>query len=115
MIHQRGRRRIAPLVPFTVSLVRRIHLSMKFKKRCALTRDSAPGWSGIDAGRRVQVGLQVAGIRHFRAGGGHVKRGGEAAPAMKAGFRLRPLPEGVAHYIPAPSAGHDGQGDLAAA
>jgi hypothetical protein len=84
MIHQGRPRRIAPLVPFTVGIIRRIHLAMKFNRYCALTRDSAPGWSGIDAGHRVQAGLQAAGVRHFRLGSGDVKRGGKAVPASPA-------------------------------
>jgi len=47
---------------------------MNLRAHRTVTADSAQRWSGIDAGRRVQMGSQVTGIRHFRVGVSDVKR-----------------------------------------
>ena len=47
---------------------------MNLRANRTVTADSAQRWSGIDAGRRVQMSSPVTGIRHFRVGASNVKR-----------------------------------------
>jgi hypothetical protein len=64
---------------------------MKLNRHRALTVESAPRWSGIDAGRRVQVGFQVTGVRHFRLSGSNVKPRSNARPMAKTSVPFRRL------------------------
>lgn len=66
--------RITPLVPFTVRVVRRIHVAVKLNSHRTVTTGAARRWPRLNAGSRLQVELPMTGIRHFRAGAAAVKR-----------------------------------------
>jgi hypothetical protein len=58
---------------------------MNLRAHRTVTADATPRWSGIDAGRRVQTGSPVTGIRHFRVGAAGVKRAGGSNPVADRG------------------------------
>jgi hypothetical protein len=66
--------RITPLVPFTVRVVRRIHVAVKLNAHRTVTSGAARRWPRLNAGSRLQVEMPMTGIRHFRAGAAAVKR-----------------------------------------
>jgi hypothetical protein len=77
----RRRRRIAPLVPLSPGRQIVIHADVRMKLSSPLTRQVTTPWSGIDAGRRIQIESSVTAVRHFRAPHGGVKHSAPGKPA----------------------------------